>query len=37
LLRDLERDLRLFIAARIVVAADFLRSERIFDWNSFFE
>ena len=32
-----ERDRLLFMAARMVVAADFLRSERILDWNAFLE
>tara|TARA_B110001452_G_scaffold123280_1_gene102231 strand:- start:12067 stop:12192 length:126 start_codon:yes stop_codon:yes gene_type:complete len=32
-----ERDRLFFMAARMVLAADFLRSERILDWNAFFE
>jgi hypothetical protein len=37
LLRERERDLLFFRAVRMVFAADFLRSERILDWNSVFE
>lgn len=37
LLRERERDFLLLRAARMVFAADFLRSDRILDWNCFFE
>jgi hypothetical protein len=37
LLRERERDFLFLRAERIVFAADFLRSDRILDWNSFFE